>query len=67
VSTLGDAFPAEIETAKQKARGYEEIGPAGALALILIRRTIAAAERAWAEQDTAAMVRLLPQLQDIAW
>lgn len=67
METLGNAFPREIEAAKQKAKAYEAIGPAGAFALSWIRPLITESERAWVEQDTVAMVRLLPQLRDIAW
>ena len=64
--TLGDAFPREIERAHEKIRAYESIGPAGAFALAFIRPLVKQAERAQAEQDVVAMVRLLPQLRDIA-
>ena len=65
--TLGELFPQEIETAKKKAAAYAEIGPSGAFALSWIRPLISEAEKAWREQDTVAMIRLYPQLKDIAW
>lgn len=62
--TLGDVFPAEIERVKELAEEYRAIGPAGAFGFAHISHVVTAAERAWAERDTIAMVRLYPQLQN---
>ena len=67
MTTLGDEFPLEIERAKEKAEGYRGIGAAGAFALSWITPLIAEAEQAQASGDVVAMVRLYPQLKDIAW
>jgi len=63
--SLGDAFPKAIARAKTILGYYEEIGPVGMFGAAMIKQTITAAEKAWAEQDIVAMIRLYHELMEI--
>jgi hypothetical protein len=64
IETLGDAFPKEIARNRELLKQYQEIGPSGIFGYTMILRDVEAAEKAWAEQDTVAMVRLYPILKE---
>ncbi len=63
--SLGVEFPQELARVKEILGYYQESGPAAAWAAGEIKRAIAAAEVAWAEQDVVAMVKIYPTLQGI--
>lgn len=61
--TVGTALPAEIERCQELLVAYQNIGPAGAFGLLMIKRDIAAAIKAIAEQDLPGMIRALEALR----
>lgn len=65
--TLGEAFPIELETAREKLQRYEALGSAGVFACMLIRNTIKRAEIALANSDILAMIELYGEMRDISW
>ena len=66
-ATLGTLFPKEIATAKEKLKGYKEIGTAGNFACSWIEPLVLEAEKALEDQDTVKMIQLFPKLEGIAW
>lgn len=66
MTTLGHEFPKEIERTKVKLSHYMEIPAASRwFAETLIRDILRRAEKAWAEQDTIAMIGLYKEMQEI--
>lgn len=62
--TLGDALPREMARVRDQVMpAYLAIGPAGALALALMRRDLDAAAKALAEADIVAMIAALKELR----
>ena len=63
--TLGDALPREMARVRDEVMpAYLEIGPAGALALALMRRDLDMAAKAMAEGDVVAMMHAYLALKD---
>jgi hypothetical protein len=55
--SLGEALPAEMARVRDKVMpAYIEIGPAGAIALMMMRHSLDVAAKALAEGDVAAMI-----------
>jgi hypothetical protein len=65
IETLGDAFPREIARVRTIHGYYVEIGAPGQFGAMWIGELLQQAEKAWAEQDTVAMVKLYPELQGV--
>ena len=64
-NTLGDALLREMARVRDEVMpAYLEIGPAGALALALMRRDLDMAAKAMAEGDVAAMMHAYLALKD---
>ena len=64
VDSLGEALPREIARVRDKVMpAYLSIGPAGALALALMRADLDAASKAMIEGDVAAMIRAYESLK----
>lgn len=64
VRTLGEALPAEMARVRDKVMpAYLAIGPAGALALAMMRADLDAAAKALAEGDVVAMLRVHESLK----
>jgi hypothetical protein len=62
--TLGDALPAEMTRVRDKVMpAYQTIGPSGAFALAMMRRDLDAAQKAMAEGDVVAMMRVYESLK----
>lgn len=62
--TLGDALPKEMARVRDVViPPYIEIGPAGAIALMLMRADLDAAARAMAEGDVAGMIHAYEALK----
>lgn len=62
--TLGDALPREMARVRDEVMPpYMEIGPAGAMALAVMRNDLDAAARAMAAGDVPGMVRALHELR----
>lgn len=62
--SLGTALPAEMARVRDEVIPlYQEIGPAGALGLSLIRKSLDEAARALAEGDVVAMIRAYETLK----
>ena len=61
--TLGDRFPAELERVRTLLQDYRDLGGVGVFGVTMIEAVLTPAEKAWAEQDTVAMIRLYPKLQ----
>ena len=62
--SLGEALPKEIARVREVLKDYESVGPAGAFAVMMIKKDIADAERAIMEGDLVAMIRSYKTLQD---
>jgi hypothetical protein len=64
VKTLGDELPREMARVRDEVMpAYEEIGPAGGIALAMMRADLDAAARAMAEGDVVAMLRVYQSLR----
>ena len=63
MDTLGDALPREITRCKELLTIYEEMGPAGTFGVAFLKRDIEDAEKAIADNDLVAMVRIYPKLK----
>lgn len=62
--TLGTALPKEMARVRDEVMpAYVEIGPPGALALMLMRRGLDEAAKAMAEGDVVAMLRAYEYLK----
>ena len=62
--TLGDALPREIARVRDQVMpAYLDIGPAGALALAMMRADLDAASKAMIEGDTVGMLRAYESLK----
>jgi hypothetical protein len=65
VDTLGDALPREMARVRDEVMpAYQEIGPAGGFALMMMRRALDAAAKAMVEGDVVAMMRAYQALKD---
>jgi len=65
VDTLGDALPREMARVRDQIMpAYQEIGPGGAPALFLMRRSLDAAAKAMAEGDVVAMMAAYQDLKE---
>jgi hypothetical protein len=62
--SLAEAYPEAQARLRELIRQYESIGPAGTFGLLTLRDVQQRADKASAEQDTAAMVRLYQEMQD---
>lgn len=63
MNTLGDAYPLELQRVRELLEEYRELGPVGRLGAIVIKDVLVRAEKALAEGDTVAMIRLYKELQ----
>jgi len=64
METLGEALPREMTRVRDEVMpAYQEIGLAGAPALILMRHDLGLAAKAMAEGDVAAMLRAYEALK----
>jgi hypothetical protein len=64
MDTVGEALPREMARVRDVViPPYIEIGPAGGIALALMRRDLDAAAKAMAEGDTVEMIRCLEALK----
>lgn len=62
--TLGTALPREMARVRDEVMpAYEEIGPPGQFALMLMRRGVDEAAKAMAEGDAVAMLRAYEYLK----
>lgn len=62
--TLGDALPREMTRVRDVIiPEYIEIGPPGALAVALMRNALDRAQKALAEGDVLAMIRVYEELK----
>ena len=65
IDTLADALPREMARVRDVVMpAYQAIGPAGAFALVLMRRDLDEAARAMAEGDVVAMLRVYQSLKE---
>ncbi len=63
--TLADACMAEMTRIRDDVMpAYQEIGPAGGFALMMMRNCLDKATRALAEGDAVTLLRLLPELKE---
>lgn len=63
-NTLGDALPREMTRVRDQVMpAYQAIGPSGAWALSNMRRDLDDAQRALAEGDVVAMLRVYESLK----
>jgi molybdopterin converting factor small subunit len=64
LSTVGEELPREMARVRDEVMpAYVEIGPAGSVALAMMRRDLDAAAKALAEGDVVAMIRALESLR----
>jgi hypothetical protein len=64
VVTLGDALPKEMARVRDEVMpAYQEIGAAGAMALVFMRNDLDRAARAMATGDVVAMLRAYEALK----
>ncbi len=64
MSTLGEALPKEMARVRDKVMpAYLEVGPAGELALVLMRGDLDRAARAMIAGDVVEMARVLESLR----
>lgn len=64
MSSLGEELPKEMARVRNEIMpAYIEIGPAGAIALAMMRADLDAAAKAMIEGDTIAMLRLYHSLK----
>ncbi len=62
--SLGTALPAEMTRVRDEIMPlYIEIGPPGAMALMLMRADLDTAAKAFAEQDTVTMIQIYEKLK----
>ena len=62
--TLGDALPKEMARVRDKMIPiYEEVGPAGAFALMLMRKALDDAAKAMIEGDVVKMIAAYEDLK----
>jgi hypothetical protein len=65
MDTLGDALPREMARVRDVVMpAYLSIGPAGAIALAMMRADLDAAAKAMAEGDVVEMMRAYAALKD---
>lgn len=63
--SLGEALPREMKRVRDEVMPvYAEIGPAGGIALALMRRDLDLAAKALSESDVAAMIRAYAALKE---
>ena len=63
-SSLGEALPAEMARVRDVVMPpYQEIGPAGGLALMMMRQSLDRAAKALAEGDVVAMIAAYEDLK----
>lgn len=63
--TLGDALPKEMARIRDVIMpAYQSIGPAGAIALAMMRTDLDLAAKAMVEGDVVAMIAAYQSLQD---
>lgn len=62
--SLGEALPREMARVRDEVMpAYIDIGPPGALALVMMRADLDAAAKALAEGDVAEMIRVYQSLK----
>jgi hypothetical protein len=64
MNTLADELPRQQERCREILEHALEIGPAGLFLVAMLRQSLAAAEKAAAEGDVAAMVAACRDLQE---
>lgn len=65
VDTLGDALPREMARIRDDViPAYESIGPAGGLAIAMMKRDLDSAARALASGDAVEMLRAYAELKE---
>ncbi len=63
-TSLVDAFPKEQARCRDLLTRYEELGPVGTFGTLMIRAMLSRAEKAAAQQDTVAMLRIYVEMQE---
>lgn len=61
--TLGEALPKETARVRELIKLYQSIGPAGQFALMMIERSLKAADKAMIEGDVVAMIQAYEDLK----
>ena len=61
--SLGEALPAEMTRVRGLIPMYQSIGPAGAFAIMFINQALDRAQKALAEGDVVAMIRVYEELK----
>lgn len=64
MTTLGDEFPKELQRNRELLKVYQSLGPVGTFGAAFISQDIATAEKALAEGDTVAMIRIYQKLKE---
>jgi hypothetical protein len=65
MTSLGEALPAEMARVRDKVMpAYIEIGPAGAIALAMMRQSLDRAAKAMMEGDVIEMMRAYKDLKE---
>lgn len=62
--TLGDALPREMTRVRGLIPIYASIGPAGNFAVAMMNHTLDEAQKALADGDVIAMLRVYQELKD---
>lgn len=61
--SLGEALPREMTRVRHLITLYEKIGPAGQFAIMLMNKSLDEAQKALAEGDVVAMIRIYQDLK----
>lgn len=65
MTSLADALPKEIARVREVLKYYEEVGPAAAFAVHMIKRDLLAAETSIGENDTVGMLKAYASLKEV--
>lgn len=63
--SLGTAYPKEQARCREALRIYQEIGPPGRFASMMIEDLLRRADKAVIEGDTVAMIRLYQEMKEV--
>lgn len=64
INSLADAYPKEQARLRSLIEIYREIGPAGQFGRVMIDDVLRRADKASAEQDTVAMLRMYQEMKE---
>ena len=62
--SLAEAYPIEMQRCQEVLAQYRAIGKAGAFGALMITDMLIRAQKAVAEADTVAMIRLYQEMQE---